>query len=553
MNTLKVGTRLSLGFGCVCLLLVITIGLGINKTAVLNEGTRYIVQNKLPKIEQSHLLLAKVDEIAIALRNMMLNADAGDRARQVGAIMDARQTVEKVMNDLGGSMVTNAGQGLMRQVMDERSKYVDGQNKVLALLQAGQEDEAKAYMVNGLRPLLAAYKGSLVKLIAHENAAIATTAKTAEQTYADARRQMIGLGVVALLLAAAIGFVITRRLLRQLGGEPDYAAAIAGEIAAGNLGVKVVVAPNDLSSLMFAMDSMRGQLAGVVREVRASTDLITTASGEIAAGNQELSVRTEQQAGALEETASSLEELTSTVRQNADNARQANVLAESASGVAAQGGAVVAQVVETMESIAASGKNIVDIIGVINGIAFQTNILALNAAVEAARAGEQGRGFAVVASEVRILAQRSADAAKEIKRLIDDSATQTDAGTRLVSEAGVTMSAIIDSVRSVTDIMGEISTASAEQSAGIEQINMAVVQMDYVTQQNAALVEEAAAASTAMQEQALALARAVGVFTLDAKEAPAAEPARVRPFGVTVPVRRLLAQGAGFDKEWEAC
>jgi methyl-accepting chemotaxis protein len=369
-------------------------------------------------------------------------------------------------------------------------------------------------------------------MIERQTAQIHDTARAAQQAYIDARNQMIGIGVFALLAAAAIGVTITRGLLKQLGGEPDYAADIAAQIAAGNLGVRVALGANDSSSLIFAMESMRAQLAGVVRDVRASTDLITTASGEIAAGNQELSVRTEEQAGALEETASSIEELTSTVRHNADNARQANQLAVSASSVAAQGGAVVAQVVETMESIAASGKNIVEIISVIDGIAFQTNILALNAAVEAARAGEQGRGFAVVASEVRVLAQRSAAAAKEIKGLIDHSVGQTSAGTRLVGEAGQTMSLIIDSVRSVTDIMGEISAASAEQSAGIEQINQAVVQMDQVTQQNAALVEEAAAASASMQDQALSLAKAVGVFTLDGAARPAA---------VTAPVRRAQA------------
>jgi methyl-accepting chemotaxis protein len=276
------------------------------------------------------------------------------------------------------------------------------------------------------------------------------------------------------------------------------------------------------------MDMMRAQLASVVSDVRSGTDLINTASGEIAAGNQELSARTEQQASALEETAASLEELTSTVRQNAENAQQANQLAASASDIAQQGGAVVGQVVQTMGSINASAKNIVDIIGVIDGIAFQTNILALNAAVEAARAGEQGRGFAVVATEVRTLAQRSAAAAKEIKVLIDTSVQQVDAGAKLVDQAGATMHAIIDSVRNVTDIMNEITAASTEQSAGIEQINKAVAQMDQVTQQNAALVEEAAAASAAMQEQAAGLASTVGVFMINGG-ARLAAPASARP------------------------
>jgi methyl-accepting chemotaxis protein len=275
--------------------------------------------------------------------------------------------------------------------------------------------------------------------------------------------------------------------------------------------------------------------------VRTGADTITTASGEIAAGNQELSARTEQQASALEETASAIEELTSTVRQNADNARQANQLALSASHVATQGGAAVAQVVHTMESINASATNIGEIIGVINGIAFQTNILALNAAVEAARAGEQGRGFAVVASEVRMLAQRSADAAKEIKGLIDRSVQLTAEGSRQVGEAGVTMNAIIDGIRSVADIMGEITAASAEQSAGIEQINQAVVQMDQVTQQNAALVEEAAAASAAMQDQALGLARVVGVFALDEQAGAVTNSAPARPVRPAAAARPMLA------------
>jgi methyl-accepting chemotaxis protein len=532
MNNLKVGTRLALGFGCVCLLLVITVAIGIGKVATLHAGTTFIVQNKLPKIETAHALLEYVDAIAIALRNMMLIANEDDRKRQEQVIMDAGKTVDALMERMEGAIVTPEGKALLAKMLALRGTYQDCQNQLLALIRAGKDDEAKTYLAKELRPVLVAYKEILLAMIEHETAAVARTATEAEQTYVDSRNQMLGLGALALVLATVTGWLITRRLLKQLGGEPDYAAGIAGEIAAGNLGVKVAVGANDNSSLVYAMDAMRAQLAGVVREVRASTDLITTASGEIAAGNQELSVRTEQQASALEETASSIEELTATVRHNADNARQANQLAVSASSVAAQGGAVVTQVVETMESIAAAGKNIVDIIGVIDGIAFQTNILALNAAVEAARAGEQGRGFAVVASEVRVLAQRSAAAAKEIEGPIDHSVEPTGAGTRLVSEAGLTMNQIIDSVRSVTDIMGEITTASAEQSAGIAQINMAVVQMDQVTQQNAALVEEAAAASAsaAMQDQALSLAKAVGVFTLGsgAARVAVAAPARAR-------------------------
>ena len=283
---------------------------------------------------------------------------------------------------------------------------------------------------------------------------------------------------------------------------------------------------NDKSSLLFAMKSMRDSLAKVVGEVRSGTDTIATASGQIAAGNQDLSSRTEEQASSLEETASSMEELTSTVKQNADNARQANQLAVSASEVASRGGTVVSQVVQTMGSINASSKKIVDIIGVIDGIAFQTNILALNAAVEAARAGEQGRGFAVVAAEVRNLAQRSAAAAKEIKTLIDDSVDKVDSGAKLVDEAGATMQEIVDSIQRVTDIMSEITAASAEQTSGIEQINQAITQMDQVTQQNAALVEEAAAASEAMQEQAGKLAQVVAVFRLDGAQLQHASTAR---------------------------
>jgi methyl-accepting chemotaxis protein len=323
----------------------------------------------------------------------------------------------------------------------------------------------------------------------------------------------IWLAVIGALLSGLV-FLLVRSVEKTLGGDPEVAVAVAHRIAAGDLGAEVVLRAGDSDSLMAAMKAMRDALAGIVSNVRAGTDLIATASGEIASGNLDLSSRTEEQASSLEETAASMEELTTTVKQSAENARQASELAESATGVAGRGGVVVGKVVETMTSINDSSKKIVDIISVIDGIAFQTNILALNAAVEAARAGEQGRGFAVVAGEVRNLAQRSAAAAREIKTLIGDSVARVGDGTRLVEEAGATMEEIVVSVRRVSGMISAISTAAQEQGAGIEHVNQAIAQMDQVTQQNAALVEEAAAASEAMQEQAAKLAQVVSVFKL---------------------------------------
>ena len=354
--------------------------------------------------------------------------------------------------------------------------------------------------------------------------------------------RVLNFSASALVLGAillVIGLTIARGMLRQLGAEPDYAADVTRAIAAGDLTGEIEIKRDDNASLLHSIKTMRDAIANIVGQVRSGTDAIAGASSEIAQGNMDLSARTESQASSLEETAASMETLTDTVRQNADNARQANQLALSASEVAVKGGAVVSQVVDTMGSINESSKKIVDIIGVIDGIAFQTNILALNAAVEAARAGEQGRGFAVVATEVRNLAQRSAAAAKEIKALIGDSVEKVGAGSKLVDEAGATMNEVVDSIRRVTDIMGEITAASAEQTSGIEQVNQAIGAMDDVTQQNAALVEQAAAAAGAMQDQATGLAQVVSVFKLDAartRTAVAAPPkAASRP---TPPARK---------------
>ncbi|AKZ63228.1 membrane protein [Herbaspirillum hiltneri N3] len=332
---------------------------------------------------------------------------------------------------------------------------------------------------------------------------------------------VIGVAVSAMMLA------IIRNITRSLGGEPAYAVGVASRIASGDLTMAIKTRAGDKTSLLYEMSVMRERLSSVIGGIRTGTDSIDTGAKEIAAGNMDLSSRTEQQAASLEETASSMEELTSTVKQNADNARQAGQLANTASDIARRGGDVVGQVVDTMQGITESSRKIADIIGVIDGIAFQTNILALNAAVEAARAGEQGRGFAVVASEVRSLAQRSAQAAKEIKHLIDDSVTRVDSGSELVQRAGQTMGEVVDAVQRVTDIMGEISSATEEQSSGIGQINLAITQMDQATQQNAALVEQAAAAAGSLEEQARRLKDAVAFFQAESVAATAVAAAPV--------------------------
>ena len=333
-------------------------------------------------------------------------------------------------------------------------------------------------------------------------------------------------GLVLIVLTGLLGFALARSILGQLGGEPLDAVRSVNAVAQGDLSAHIPLQPGDSTSLMAALAGMRDSLSRVVSDVRANAEGVSTASAEIAQGNHDLSARTEQQASALEQTAASMEELSGTVKQNADSARQANQLASNASSVAVQGGTVVGQVVQTMKGINESSRRISDIISVIDGIAFQTNILALNAAVEAARAGEQGRGFAVVATEVRSLAGRSADAAKEIKSLINASVERVEHGTALVDKAGETMTEVVDSIKRVTDIMGEISAASSEQASGVAQVGEAVTQMDQATQQNAALVEQMAAAASSLKAQAGDLVQTVAVFKLDGVNQVAKTPVR---------------------------
>ena len=518
LANLNIGKRLALGYGVICAMLVLMIVMSNAMLGRINAGTDEIVNNRMPRIELTNRMQAEINDIAIALRNMMLTDEEGDRRRQVNDIMASRQSMDDILGQLKGMLSNPRAAALLAEMEKQTALYKAGQDGMIKHINAGEMAEARAMLGEDLRPLLARLKKATADQTALQKEIAGQAALEAEATYRSTSLLMWGLGAAALALAALVAWRITRSITLPLGRALD----VANTVAAGDLTSHIDATSRDeTGQLLQALKTMNASLARTVGTVRVGTDTIAVAASQVAVGSQDLSNRTEQQASALEEAASSMEELTSTVRQNADNARQANVMAEVASTVAARGGSVIHEVVGTMDEINASSTKINDIIGVIDGIAFQTNILALNAAVEAARAGEQGRGFAVVASEVRNLAQRSAAAAKEIKSLIHDSSGKVATGSKLVAEAGATMQEIVDSVRRVTDIMSEISAASVEQTAGIEQINQAVAEMDNVTQQNAALVEEAAAAAEAMSEQSARLSAAMAVFRIDASQAQA--------------------------------
>ncbi len=519
LRNLKLRTRLALGFGVICAMLIVVLVLGMTMLGRVNQSTKDIVQLRMPKIESAVSILDQTNNVSIAIRNMMLNADPADRKLQTANVMKARAAIQSILDNYHAETSTGRERELADQTAAHNLKFVRDQDELLKRIGVEDIDGAKAYLTNDFRPLLLAYKKVLNDQIKLQKAAVAEASEQAADTYDETRVLMGVLGAVILLAAALIAW----RISASITGPVAKALEVANTVAAGDLTSRIEVDTRDeMGQLLQALKAMNESLARTVQTVRSGTETIASASGEVAAGSMDLSSRTEQQAGSLEETASSMEELTSTVKQNAENARQANMLADSASNVAARGGAVIEEVVGTMREIHQASGKMADIIGVIDGIAFQTNILALNAAVEAARAGEQGRGFAVVAGEVRNLAQRSAAAAREIKALIVDSTGRVEAGSKLVGDAGSTMREIVDSVRRVTDIMSEISAASAEQSSGIEQVNQAITQMDEVTQQNAALVEQTSAAAEAMQDQAARLAQAVSVFRLDGGAQPAA-------------------------------
>ncbi len=530
---MTVSARLLLGFGAVVLIALV---IGVIATYQLNGlSTKLdaIAGDRIPKMAHAAAMKDNFNNTGRFMRNIVIYGDPTFREREKASIAETRAKNAAIIEKLDATI--NLPEA--RQVFDEVKRLRGEYNRLLDLGIAKAErgepaDDIGKFIVEELRPLQTTLFETLDKFTALQVKASTDMSNEGALQAEVASAMILGLALAAGLLGGLIGFLISRNMSRTLGAEPDDLAQALGRVADGDLSHELTLRQGDTGSVMAALVRMQASLSRTVSAVRHNADSVATATVQIAQGNQDLSQRTEEQASALQQTAATMEQLGGTARNNTDNAKQANQLAQGASAVAVKGGEVVGQVVTTMQGISDSSRKIGDIIGVIDGIAFQTNILALNAAVEAARAGEQGRGFAVVAGEVRTLAQRSAEAAKEIKSLIGHSVAQVEQGTVLVDEAGRTMEEIVSSIRRVTDIVGEISSASVEQSNGVQQVGDAVGQMDQVTQQNAALVEESTAAAESLKSQARQLVEAVSVFRLAASAQAHAIPAMPAPVAV---------------------
>jgi methyl-accepting chemotaxis protein len=534
INNLRIGQRLAIGFGVVISLLVLLAGLSYTRLASLDHEMGALIHLRYANTVSANAIKADVNEATRGMLSVLVMSDPAQIRKELENAARKSVNASATVAALAGTTSEAEGARILAALSAIQAKFLPGEEAFAKLVRDDRKDEAMATFMYVLRPQQTSYFEQLDRFIAYQNAAMTAAADAAAAVTRRTQLLVFILAMVAAAISLGVAWLSTRSIVRPL----RHVVKVARRVADGDLTSQIRVETRDeTGQMMGALRHMNDSLQRIVADVRVSTEAMAASSSQIASGNIDLSVRTEQQAASLGHTADSMRELTDTVQQNADNARQANALAAQASTVAARGGAVVEQVVDTMGSITKSSQRIVDIIGVIDSIAFQTNILALNAAVEAARAGEQGRGFAVVASEVRSLAQRSAAAAREIKLLIGDSSDKVKEGSLLVEQAGATMREVVDSVRRVTDIMAEITAASAEQSAGIAQVSRNVADMDQSTQENAALVEEAAAAAASMQEQAAQLARAVSIFTLTA-------PADATALGTALAPRRLPAPAA---------
>jgi methyl-accepting chemotaxis protein len=506
---LRIGVRLAVAFAFVLVMLVSVVGVGVLRLADLHDQLNLVVDNRYPKVLLTLGIKNDLNVIVRNVRAMLIDKDPQSLSKAAADNAAARTRIGEAMDKLDSSLQASETRRIFATLKEQRAAFVADQQAFSELMAAGNKEAATDMALQKMRKDQHAYQTALDALTEELGHQFKQAAEEGDRAHETGRTVMLALGAAAVGLAALMAWIVTRSITRPIG----RAVQVAQTVAAGDLSSDIQVETTDeTGQLLGALKEMNASLVRIVSQVRQGSDGIATASGQIATGNQDLSQRTEEQASNLQQTAASMEQLTGTVRASSDTARSASQMADSARRVAAEGGEMVERVVSTMAEIAQSSKKIAEITGVIDGIAFQTNILALNAAVEAARAGEQGRGFAVVASEVRALAQRSANAAREIKSLIGDSQGKVETGSALVGDAGRTMGEIVAQVRRVNDMLSEISAASAEQTTGLGQINNAVSQLDQVTQQNAALVEESAAAAESLKQQAARLAAAVSVF-----------------------------------------
>lgn len=509
-----VSARLSAGFSVIVILLIALGVVSARGMLRTRDDTVALLHKQLVAERAMH---SWQNVIELNLVRSFAAGKTSDPAEQQALEADmalSSATATKLQQLIAENMTDSRAHELMDFATRERASYRDARAIAFREKAAGNDAEAARFFTQELRPIAASYSAAVAKLVAHQQELMNDTGEAISTRSSATLNMVIAVSLVAILIAIVLGYQISRSLLRQLGGEPSYAAAVTARIASGDLSQHVVIRPGDRDSLLLSISKMRDSLVSIVGDVRAGTDIVLMSSREIAGGISDLSARTEQQAASLEETASSMEDFTETARQNGSNAREASQLVQTAAAVAGDGRTAVTQMVVTMDSIEGSARKMADIISVIDSIAFQTNILALNAAVEAARAGEQGRGFAVVAAEVRHLAQRTTGAAKEIKDLIDASVQQVTAGNELAANVGQTMSLIVSSVERVSVMINDVSDASAIQSHGVEHIKEAVVAMDTATQQNAALSEQTASTAHMLEESALRLSESVSRFTL---------------------------------------
>ncbi|MDR6216091.1 methyl-accepting chemotaxis protein [Paracidovorax wautersii] len=533
-GNLRIGYRIGLAFAATIVLLIVVAVLSVTSLDRVNDALHSVTKDYYVKVRLLDDIADEVDLQARLVRNLLIFEAPEVRAREVKGIETSYATVTTLYARLTEMVRQETGKKLLAEVQTRRTQYSKDIDTFLALVRSEQIAEAKVHLENALRNSQLSYMASMKALADYQQSMTDKASEYANQQVRSGTLIVLAIAVAAVLVSVVLGWLITRSITRPIG----RAVEVAETVAAGDLTSRIEVSSRDeVGQLLAALQRMNASLVDIVGNVRTASDSIATGSVQIANGNADLSQRTEEQASNLEETAASMEELTSTVQQNADAARRAQQLAATATRVATDGGSVVGDVVSTMNDIKTSSGRMAEIIGVIDGIAFQTNILALNAAVEAARAGEQGRGFAVVAGEVRSLAGRSAEAAKEIKALIEASVARVNTGGDLVEQAGRTMNDVVSQVTQVSSLISEISAASAEQSSGINQVGNAVQQLDQVTQQNAALVEESAAAADSLKFQAEALSRVVAQFRLPSDGiATAASPTAIRGSATASPL-----------------